>query len=76
MWDEGVGTTVKHIPVIKDEKNPLWSTKTINEHSPVALQQAVFYYVGKGFCLCGETEQRSIKLPQNKRLTQIPYFLV
>ena len=45
LRDDGVGATVKHAPVISpDEEELLWSTGTIGEHTPLALQRAVFFY--------------------------------
>ena len=41
--------------------------KTIGDHDPVALLRAVYYYVGKVFCLHGGEEQRSLKVSQLKR---------
>ena len=59
LRDDGVGATVKHASVISpDEEELLWSTGTIGEHSPLALQRAVFFYIGKVFCLRGGAEQR------------------
>ena len=57
--DDGVNATVNHASVISpDEEELLWSTGTIREYSPLALQRAVFFYIGKMFCLRGEAEQR------------------
>ena len=68
LRDDGVGATIKHAAVISaDEEELLWSTGTIGEHTPLALQRAVFFYIGKVFCLCGGAEQRSLKLSQLKR---------
>ena len=52
LREEGVIASVKHTPVITaEEEELLWCTKTIRDHSPVALQRAVFHYVGKVFRL-------------------------
>ena len=57
LREEGVGAVVKHAHVILPEKEVmLWRMKTIGDHSPVTLQRAVFYYVGKVFCLQGGDE--------------------
>ena len=39
----------------------LWGSKVIGDHTPLALQRAVFFYVGKAFCLRGGEEQRKTK---------------
>ena len=45
---EGVGAQVIHAPVvIPEEKDMLWGSKVIGDHTPLALQRAVFFYVGK-----------------------------
>ena len=36
-------------------------------HSPIALQRAIFFYVGKTFCLRGGEEQRKLKPSQFRR---------
>ena len=37
---------VKHVPtVLPDEENTIWESKTIGDHSSLAFQRAVFYYV-------------------------------
>ena len=65
LRQEGVGTVVKHAAVVtSDEEDMLWQSKVIGEHSPVSLQRAVFFYVGKAFCLRGGQEQRALKLSQ------------
>ena len=53
--------------VTPQEEDLLWSTETIGTSSPLSLQRAVFYYVGKVFCLRGGEEQRSLKISQFKR---------
>ena len=65
LLKEGVGTVVKHAPVVTaEEKDALWKTNVIGEGSTLSLQRAVFFYVGKCFCLCGGEEQRNLKLSQ------------
>ena len=51
--------------VTSDEETTLWKLKVIiGDHSPVALQRTVFFYVGKAFCLCGGEEQCNLKPSQ------------
>ena len=58
LREKGVGALVKHAAVITpDEEERFWETKVLGVHSPVALQRAVFFYVGKVFCLRGGEEQ-------------------
>ena len=50
LREKGIGAVVKHAPtVLSDEENAPWKSKTIGDNSPLALQRAVFYYVGKTF---------------------------
>ena len=45
---EGVGAQVIHAPVVTpEEEDMLWGSKVIGDHTPLALQRAVFFYVGK-----------------------------
>ena len=70
LREEGVGASMKHAPVITaEEEEVLWHTKMIGDHSPIALQRAVFYYVGKVFYLRGGEEQRHLKPSQLRRST-------
>ena len=36
----------------------------MGEDSPVALQRAIFYYIGKTYCLQSGEEQQGLKLSQ------------
>ena len=64
----GVGANVKHAPIVtKEEEDMLWKSGVLGDHDPVALQRAVFFYVGKVFCIRGGEEQRSLKVSQFKR---------
>ena len=65
-----MGASIKHAPVVRLEEELLWSTGTIGDHSPLALQRAVFYYCGEVFCLRGGQEQRGLKLSQLQRSTE------
>ncbi len=48
LRESGVGAVVKHAAVVTpDEENALWESNVIGDHDPVALQRAVFFYVGK-----------------------------
>ena len=67
LREEGIGALVKHAPVISpEEEEKLWSSKVLGTSSPLQLQRAVFYLVGKVFCLRGGEEQRSLKISQFK----------
>ena len=54
---EGVGAQVIHAPVV----TMLWGSKVIGDHTLLALQRAVFFYVGKAFCLRGGRRATEIK---------------
>ena len=59
LHQQGVGTSVRHAAVITAaEEDALWETGVIAITSPISLQHAVFYYVGKRFCIRGGEEQR------------------
>ena len=61
----GCWSQVKHAVVFSPaEENALWDLKVISYHAPVALQRAVFFYVGKVFCLRGGQQQRDLKISQ------------
>lgn len=65
LQQQGVGTVVKHAPVItQEEEDRLWEKRVLGDHSPLALQRAVFFYAGKSFCLRGGEEQRNLKCSQ------------
>ena len=65
LRERGVGAVVKHAPVITyEEEEALWQSKVIGDHCPLALLRAVFYYVGKAFCIRGGEEQRNLKRSQ------------
>ena len=72
---EGVGTVVKHAAVVTaEEEDALWKSDVIGEGSPLALQRAIFFYVGKCFCLRGGEEQRNLRLSQFVRSSQPDCF--
>ena len=57
LHESGIGRKVRHTELItKDEENKLWSSGEMGTDSPTALQNAVFYYNGKNFCLRGGEE--------------------
>ena len=61
LHQQGIGTSVRHASVITpEEEEQLWSTSVISITTPHSLQRAVFYYVGKRFCIRGGEEQRRL----------------
>ena len=65
---DGVGAVVKHAPIVtSEEESMLWDSKVLGVHTPLALVRAVFFYVGKAFCIRGGQEQRQLKRSQFKR---------
>ena len=60
----GVGASIKHAPIITPEEDLLLNKGVIGIFAPKPLVRAVFYYVGKAFCLRGGMEQRSLKPSQ------------
>ena len=56
---QGIGTEVKHTPIITlYEENQLWEKGIFGTSTPLSLQRAIFFYVGKIFCIRGGEEQR------------------
>ena len=56
-----MGTSIRSTPVITDdEEAQLWSTGVLGTEQPLQLLRAVFYYVGKRFCVRGGEEQRKL----------------
>lgn len=42
----------------------MWQLEIMNVNTPISLQRAVFFYVGKMCCLRGGEEQRMLKISQ------------
>ena len=71
LHSDGIGIKVKHAEVITgEEEMKLWSSGEMALDTPVALQNAVFYTVGKFFCLRGGQEHRSLRISQFIRLEE------
>ena len=52
LHSEGVGTSAHHAPLItNEEEDKLWSSGVIGITTPKALLRAVFFYIGKVFCM-------------------------
>ena len=65
LHKEGVGTVKVQARVVTDtEETQLWEMGMMGAHSPVALQNAVFFYCGVYFCLRGGDEHRDLKCSQ------------
>ena len=72
LRSEGIGTEVRHAPLVTaDEEEKLWESSVLNITTPKGLQRAVFYYVGKCFCIRGGQEQRNLG-PSNFRFMTKP----
>ena len=71
LHQSGVGADVKHTAIISnEEEDKLWSSGALNITDPKGLQQVVFYYVRKVYCIRGEEEQRCLKPSQFVRSCQ------
>ena len=69
LHENGKGTKVKHAEVItRDEEDQLWDSGELGITNPRSLQNAVFYYNGKNFCLRGGEECRQLKISQLERV--------
>ena len=66
LCKSGVGAMVKCVVVvIPDEEDTRWVPKVTEDHDPLALQRAVFSYIGKTFFyLRGVEEQSRLKPSQ------------
>lgn len=63
--EQGVGAVRKQAEVISvEEEQLLWDSGMLGTHSPLALLNAVFYYNGLNFILCGGQEHRELKISQ------------
>ena len=52
---------VKHASFITpEEEEKLWTTEILSVKTPKGLQRAVFYYIGKRFCIQGGQKQRNL----------------
>ena len=66
LHEDGVGRQVKHV-ITKQDEVQLWESGELGTKDPKALQNAVFYYNGKNFCLRGGVEHRELKVTQLER---------
>ena len=64
----GVGRETKHARVLtRGNEDKLWNSGVMGTRTPRALQNAVFYVVGKMFSLRGGVEVRQVKISQIRR---------
>ena len=69
LHQSGIGTKKTSAKVILDEdEEKLWKAGILNTTTPIGLQQAVFYYIGKACCLRGGEEHRGLKSSQFSHL--------
>ena len=68
LRSQGIGTEINRTPIFTmEEEEKLWDTGVFNINDPVGLQRAVFFYIGKRFCIRGGEEQRKLGPSQLKR---------
>ena len=68
LHSDGVGTVVKHTPTFSiEDENKLWETGSIGTSTPKLLQRAVFFYIGKRFCIRGRDKQQGLGPSQFRR---------
>lgn len=68
LHSSGVGVSVRHTSIISaEEEDKLWDNGILGIDTPKSLQRAIFYYVGKRFCLRGGDEQRRLGPSHFKR---------
>ena len=59
LHTQGIGATIHHTPTFSTEdENKLWSTGVLGYSTPKSLQWAVFFYIGKRFCIRGGEQWR------------------
>ena len=64
---KGIEAEIKHASVISpEEENSLWESGVLGSTSSKALLFTVFFSNGKMFCLCGDSEHKSLRLSQLK----------
>ena len=61
--------------ITTDEEDQLWESGVLNVTTPRGLQNAVFFTIGKLFCLCGGKEHRALKLSQLKRDSNVDKYI-
>ena len=70
LHDQGIGVEKRATPVVSQaNEDKLWEAGVLNTSTPIGLQRAVFYYVGKVCCIRGGEEQRNLKPSQFKHYT-------
>lgn len=68
LREHGVRIYRKEIPVITLEReNELWERRIMGTDTPISLQRAVFYTIGKTFFIKGGLEHRALKPSQFTR---------
>ena len=68
LHSQGIGTDVRHIHTFSaEDEEKLWETGVLGDASPKSLQRAVFYYVGKRFCIRGGKERQKLGPSQFQR---------
>ena len=60
---------MKHAEILsKEEEAKLWNSEVMGLSTPISLQNAAFFVVGKFFALRGGVEHRNLQLSQLKRM--------
>ena len=68
LHSQGVGRQTNHAEILtSEEEEKLWSAGVMSTNTPIGLQNATFFVVGKMFCLRGGQEHRGLQLSQLKR---------
>ena len=71
LHKQGIGTTVHHTQIFtKEEEEKLWATGVLGDSTPKSLQRAIYFYIGKLFCVRGGQESRDIRPSQLLRSKQ------
>ena len=68
LRSQGIGTEINRTPIFTmEEEEKLWVTGIFDINDPVGLQRAVFFYIGKRFCIKRGEDQQKLCPSQLKR---------
>ena len=68
LHSQRVGRQTNYAEILSsEEEDKLWNEGVMSTNTPIGLQNAAFFVVGKMFYLCGGQEHRELQLSQLKR---------
>ena len=67
LYSQRVGRQTNYIEILSsEEEDKLWNEGVMSTNTPIGLQNAAFFVVGKVFYLCGGQKHRRLQLSQLK----------